>query len=188
MFAVSTMAAIRLVVVVTLCVSAGVAQDSTNKYDVAEAYRIYSLLIPYEESSQRAKGTLVIQQETVSIPHSDICLSPEAATKFKDAVDDFVRVNTKRWVLEPRFAIDKPYQLVSTATLNRGWASYRKTFPDSGGSINLSAVGFNKDKTRAIVYSGSSCGELCGRWSFHLFEKLGGEWKQVPGVSCFTVS
>ncbi|HEY6765907.1 MAG TPA: hypothetical protein VI386_14175 [Candidatus Sulfotelmatobacter sp.] len=60
--------------------------------------------------------------------------------------------------------------------------------PNSGGYIILSAVGFNKEKTEAFVYSGSSCGSLCGHWGFHLLEKIDGNWKKVPGVSCVTVS
>jgi len=44
-----------------------------------------------------------------------------------------------------------------------GWDGFYKRFQDSGGFIIVSAVGFNADKTQAIVYSGSSCGMLCGR-------------------------
>ena len=32
-----------------------------------------------------------------------------------------------------------------------------RRYPDSGGYIIVSAVGFNKEMTRAIVYTGSSC-------------------------------
>ena len=52
----------------------------------------------------------------------------------------------------------------------------------------MSAVGFNEDKTLAVVYSGSTCGGECGRWSLHLFEKIDGKWKSLPGVTCVTVS
>jgi hypothetical protein len=52
----------------------------------------------------------------------------------------------------------------------------------------MSAVGLNQEKTRAVVYTGSSCGGLCGRWSFHLLDKLDGNWKTVPGVTCSAVS
>ena len=52
----------------------------------------------------------------------------------------------------------------------------------------MSAVGFNKETTLAVVYTGSSCGGLCGSWSFHLLEKTDGKWKEAPGVTCSMVS
>jgi hypothetical protein len=169
-----------------------VAKDSA--YDVADAYEIYSLLLPHEESYGFAKGTLVIQQETVPHPTEE-CLTPEASDHFKDAVDNYRRLNEGRWLLQRRFSTAQPYEIVSSDTIEgffkkgpQGWKDFYAKYPSSGGFITLSAVGFNKEKTQAVVYSGSSCGGLCGRWLFHLFEKFGGKWKEMPGVSCFTVS
>lgn len=61
-------------------------------------------------------------------------------------------------------------------------------YPGSGGILPMSSVGFNKEKTCAIVYFGSSCGSLCGAWSFHLLEKVNGKWREIPGVTCHTGS
>jgi RNA-directed DNA polymerase len=36
----------------------------------------------------------------------------------------------------------------------------------------MSPVGFNREKTQAIVFVESSCGGLCGSWQFH-FDFLG---------------
>lgn len=52
----------------------------------------------------------------------------------------------------------------------------------------MSAVGFDKARNRAVVYTGSSCNNLCGRWRFPLLERVHGEWKEVPGVTCVEVS
>jgi hypothetical protein len=52
----------------------------------------------------------------------------------------------------------------------------------------MSPISFNKARTLAVVYTGSSCGNLCGRWSFHLLEKINGNWKEVPGVTCMMLS
>ena len=50
----------------------------------------------------------------------------------------------------------------------------------------MSAVGFNVDKTLALVYVGHSCGGLCGGGSYHLLKKAGEKWVESPwkGVSC----
>lgn len=185
-----------LVVLLFLSTASAVAQNSiaAESYDVDEAYRIYSVLLPHEESVDFAKGRLVIREETVSKPEvPEPCLTAEAANKFKDAIADYKRVTSKPWLLQRQFQIEKPYEIVSANTIEilfkeDGWDAFYKRYPESGGYVILSAVGFNQEKTRAIVYTGSSCGSLCGRWSLHLMEKIGGKWTQVPGVSCVTVS
>ena len=164
-----------------------------SPYEVDEAYRVYSELLPREESYGFAKGTLVIQEETISEHLDAKCLTGAARRKFKDAIVDYERANSKQWLLQRLFQSQKPYGLVSSdaikAAFKQGfWDSFNGRYPGSGGYITLSAVGFNKEKTLAVVYTGSSCGGLCGSWGFHLLEKVNGVWKAVAGVTCFTVS
>ena len=185
-------------IVLVFWIGTPLAQDSSTAqaYDVADAYQIYSLLIPHQESYGFAKGTLVIQEQTVT--SADVvgaCLSPEAAREFSAAISDYRRSQTKKWLLKRQFQIEKPYEIESEQTLGRlrghglaSWDAYYDHYPQSGGWIFMSAVGFNKNKTRAIVYMGSICGGLCGQAQFHLLEKVQGQWKEIPGVTCVTVS
>lgn len=189
-------------VVVVVCLSTAIAQESApaKAYLVGEAYQVYSVLLPQEESYGFAKDTLVIQQETVQKTVLDqwplgACLTAKAADKFKDAISDFDRANSQGWLLQRQFEMQKPYELVSSNAIrlsfkehSKGWDGFYERYPGSGGYVTLSAVGFNKDQTQAIVYAGSTCGNLCGRWSFHLLEKVGGKWQEVRGVTCTTVS
>jgi len=170
--------------------------SAAQPYDDPDAYQIYSLLLPQEESYGFAKGTLIIQEETASNdPVVGACLNAEDAKQFKDAISDYERSRTKTWLLKRHFHIEKPYEIVNEETLAlvRGhgidsWDDYYNRYPQSGGYVFLSPVGFNKKKNQAIVYTGSICGGLCGRSQFHLFEKVKGQWKEVPGVTCVTVS
>jgi hypothetical protein len=150
-------------------------------YDVADAYEIYSLLLPHEESYGFAKDTLMIGEETESsfeIVHG--CLIPAAASKFKDAIVSYNRVHREKRLLLRRFRIEKSYRLVSSDVI--------KALPDhpqgSVAYVVMSPVGFNQGKTRAIVYMSSSCGSLCGSARFHLLEKVNDVWKEVPGDIC----
>jgi hypothetical protein len=180
----------------TLWIAAALAQPAATArtYDVQESYQIYSLLLPYEQSYGVAKGTLVIQQETVSRP--DLlrpCLTPEAFNQFKDAIADYNHINRKPWLLQRRFQIEKPYEIVSSQSIGaslqaNGWEGFYRRYPDSGGYLVTSAVGFDKARNRAVVYTGSSCNNLCGHWRFHLLERLHGEWKEITGVTCVEVS
>jgi hypothetical protein len=189
---------IRSSLVACLCWSAillGQSSAAAKTYDVKDAYQIYDLLIPHEESYGFAKGTLTIQEETVSNQDGTApCVTPQTAIRFKDAIADYKRLNRKtQWLLRRQFEIEKPYEVVSSDAIGvllqgGGWNSFYKHYPDSGGYIIMSGVGFNKERTRAIVYMGSSCGVLCGSWRFHLIEKIDGNWKEVSGVTCSTVS
>lgn len=180
------------------CIPTAVAQrdsPAAEPYNVSDAYEIYSLLLPQEESYGFSKGTLIIQQETVSQPVAS-CVTADAARRFKDAIADYSRLNEQRWLLQQQFNIENPYEIASSDRIESffknkgpsGWKDFYKRYPDSGGYIIMSAVGFNKSKTQAFVYMGSSCGELCGRWLFHLFNKVDDKWKEAPGVSCITMS
>jgi hypothetical protein len=112
--------AVVAVVVFLLGISSAVAHQSTAEasYDVADAYQIYGVLLPHEEAVDSANGTLIIREETVSTPHvSEPCLTAEAANKFKDAIADYDRVNGKSRLLQRQFQIEKPYEVVSSATI-----------------------------------------------------------------------
>jgi len=50
---------------------------------------------------------------------------------------------------------------------------------DSGGSIQMSAVGFDPAGTRAMVYMTFQCGGLCSRGALYLFEKVDGRWREA---------
>ncbi len=184
---------IRFLVASCLCwcaITAGQTASEEKIHDFTDNYQIYSLLLPHEESYRLAKGTLVIQEEMVSDRAvSERCVTPEAATRFKDAIADYRHANTQRGMLKRQFQIERSYEVVSSDTIkglfkDGGWGGFYKRYPESGGYIVMSAVGFNKDRTRAIVYTGSSCGDLCGGWRFHLVEKIDGNWREVHGISC----
>jgi hypothetical protein len=115
---------------------------------------------------------------------SGACLTPEAWNKFKVAIADFSGVPKKKWFLHRNFQIDKSYELASSNVI-KALPEYPKS---SAAMVFMSAVGFNNEKTRAVVYMGSSCGGLCGSATFHLLEKADGGWKEVPGYMCRVMS
>jgi hypothetical protein len=172
------------------------SSEPPSAYDDDDAYQIYSVLLPQEEAYEFAKGTLVVRQETQTEPTGDTpskCLTPEAAKEFKDAIADFSVVNRKHWLIQRLFQIEKPYEIVNSDMIDllfkqSGWEGFYARYPNSGGYIIMSAVGFNHDRTLAVVYTGSACGGLCGRWGLHLLRKVNGKWKSIPGVTCMTVS
>jgi hypothetical protein len=164
-----------------------VSTDNRPKaYEDAEAYEVYSVILPtnWVWQVQKAK-TLVIQSETKGY---EMCLRPDEESEkiIGQAISQYVKLNEKNWLLKRGLSIDKPYKLVPYDELRSALEQY----PNSGGWIELSAVGFNADKTVAVVYMGHHCGELCGGGGFHVLQKKDGKWAPLTwkGSSCGWVS
>jgi hypothetical protein len=95
-------------------------------------------------------------------------------------------VNAKRWRLQRNFTLPKPYKLVTPNEIKAMFP------PNSIGHfeelwIELSAVGFNDDKTMAVVYMSHVCstGDGCAGGKSFLLQKHNGKWEVLSGVECW---
>jgi hypothetical protein len=158
--------------------------DVPKPYLDREAYEIYSTILPSEWPWREANAkVLVIRRETKDY---DMCLRPDKESEaiVGPAIADYVKKNESPQLLQQMFSIEKPYQLIAADDLDSlfknsvggGWEEFYRLYPNSGGYIEFSAVGFNKDRTVAVVYMGHGCGGLCGGGEFHVLEKKEGEW------------
>jgi hypothetical protein len=184
---------ITSLLILPLLLSQGVTTsgDKTTPYEDQEAYEVYSAILPSEWPLRVAHAkTLIIQSETKGY---EMCLRPEEEWQEKvgPAISDYVRSNAKPLLLQRRFNVEVTYQLIiatelSSAIKTAGWEGFYQHYPDSGGWMELSAVGFNANKTVAVVYMGHHCGMLCGGGGFHVLEKKDGQWVALEwkGSSC----
>lgn len=176
-------------------------------YDDAEAYAVYSAVLFKEWPVREAKAkALVIQLETTgfkSFGTGDIgeCLIPPKGEEsiYEPVFNSYRDANKEPRVLLPKFTTAIPYRLVAKADFDAffakdgiggGWEEFYKKYPNSGGINHMSAVGFNSDRTIAIVYVGHSCGGLCGGGTYHVLKKSDGRWAEIEwhGGSCSWVS
>jgi hypothetical protein len=175
--------------------SGAVSADSRPKpYEDAEAYEVYAVILPTDWLWQVQKAkSLVIQRETKVY---NMCLRPDAESEkiIGPAISEYVRLNEKTWLLQQRLNIEKPYQFIAFDDLKfvseqGGWEKFDEQYPDSGGWIELSAVGFNTDKKVAVVYMGYHCGWMCGKGKFHVLHKKDGKWAPLEwnGETCLWV-
>ena len=162
--------------------SNAVSTDNQPKpYEDAEAYEVYSTILPTEWPWQVAKAkSLVIRSETKGYK---MCLSPDEESEkiIGQAISQYVKLNEKNWLLKRRLSIKNPYELVPynklMSVLKSGSGeNFYKQYPNSGGWIELSAVGFNADKTVAVVYMGHHSWGLSGGGRFHVLQKKDGKW------------
>jgi hypothetical protein len=180
--------------------SAESSSQEPQPYLDRDAYDVYAAKLPEEWAWTEAHAKqIVIQQETTVFPemrHGDACLpgGDSFPEDWKDALADYVKQNKTTRLLARGFVIDKPYSLIPRrefqdffkSGVGKGWEGFYGRYPDSGGIIQLSAVGFNSDKNRALVYMGHSCGGLCGGGGYSFSEKKEGKWVRatVKGTSC----
>ena len=157
--------------------SPGTATEMTD----ADTYDVYSTILPSEWPIRVSHAKeLIILNETRTY---QMCLRPDAGSdvRIEPAITNYVKLNAKPWLLSPKLAIEIPYRLISSEQLASAvgqaqWDRFYREYPDSKGWIELSAVGFNPDKTVAVVYVGHYCGVLCGGGGFHVLEKRDGKW------------
>lgn len=183
--------------------------DKLPIYEDETAYEVYSTILTPQEVKQSQSKNFVIRGETLKNfgalidPESDspICLRPDAesAKIIGTAVEDYVKVNKTKWRLQEKFKLEIPYKLVSSEKVisiirplsnKEDWTEFYKQYPDSGGFVDLSAVGFNADKTVAVVSKGRWCGSTCGEGRYYVLQKKDGKWIPLEwkGEFCSWVS
>ena len=181
-------------------------KDKIPVYDDDSGYEVYSAILPFHYSDRTTRpSSIVIRQETVRSfgafvdmgSATTTCLRPER--EFENivgpAIADYLRVNKTRWCLKDRLKLTIPYQLIPFESLHsfiqkEGWDAFHKKHPESRGFIDLSAVGFNPDKTVAVVSVGKWCGDLCGEGYYYVLQKKEGKWIPLDwkGQKCSWIS
>ena len=182
-------AIVPFVLVMAIEGAAGPYGRATSAIDDPEAYRVYEAVFTGKRPAAGAgPRQIVIRAETVR--RDDCGLSgPALEREWKTVVESFKRENATARVLLPGFTIQPPYALVTSAELasmfaqgretDAGWGSFYEAFPGSGGYFEVSAVGFDRGRTHAMVYVANRCGILCGGGTHYLLEKVDEVWREA---------
>ncbi|MBV9210920.1 MAG: RHS repeat protein [Acidobacteria bacterium] len=161
----------------------------------AEDYAVYAAILnPYfDEAKIRL---LVIKKFTEGFntdePEQRKELSPDnfALREVEQAtIDDYVEKNRNKGyqLLDELLSLKGKHAFVMDAEMNeifakdcnKGWGTFYKKYPDSQGMTTLSKVGFNKERTQALVYVGTQSHCLAGAGHFIILAKQNGAWKVV---------
>ncbi len=166
-----------------------------------EAYAVYAAMAPSQWPIRVAKARRLAVSESTGYLAECLPSDRPMETTWRPVLESFKRENaTPRRILPDR-QIGVPYVVlaaeatqqffVGSSDLNGSWRRFHEAYPESGGITSWSAVGFDADKRRALVYVGHGCGSLCGEGHYAFLEKQGGAWRSIelPDVkSCFVVS
>ncbi len=137
-----------------------------------DSYDIYSLLLKAEVQTDW-NHTWVISPQTTTMPGDEgmVCVMPikEQEAVYLPIINDYTTRNRKKFRLARKF--DLPSYEVRGPV-----AAPRNANGNSSAMFYLSAIGFNPDRTRALVYVGVVCGSLCGSGRYHFLVRKNGRW------------
>ena len=165
----------------------------------AEEYAVYSAVIANMFDGERVTfdtgakiKLLVIQDVTATDPttrddsrQDDQYFRRMFSTLTEGVAKDYRAKNNKPVRLVDSFGFIVKHVLVDKQEVDKifigggSWEEFYKRYPDSGGFIILSRVGFNAAMNQALVYIQHGCGGLCGTGHYVLLEKSVDRWRVV---------
>lgn len=156
----------------------------------ADEYAVYAALFA-EKGDDKEGKQVVLENATVVNDTFSQRMDQKSIEKLfglpsiTDAINDFLTKNRKSSVLTDQFKLKATIVLITNSDVKRmfhdsiegGWDLFHTKYPNANSIHTLSRVGFNKDKTAALVYHTYSCGALCGQGQYVLLGKHDGQWK-----------
>src|SRR5215471_4607425 len=142
----------------------------SQAYQDQEAYKAYSALL-----AETHRPSL-IRYDTVGVKacvDSVRARDPVAAS----ALDDYLKMNLIAWALQDKFSLPSRPRLIGSRDIRAMHVEWEKppktrSFFTSPGYFVFSAVGFNPDKTIAVVWIDYVCGNLCGNGHLAVLRKI----------------
>lgn len=102
------------------------------------------------------------------------------------ALDDFEARNQQSVTIENRFHLEPSrVELIDLAEIHdlfgengSGWKGFYGKYPDAGGIVTFSRVGFSRDRTQAVVYVGVQSNWLAGYGQLVMLVRDGDKWRK----------
>jgi hypothetical protein len=160
----------------------------------AEEYAVYTVLIKeIGREEKNADRLLVIKEQpspwisSIDDGKSDFYeeMKKDSPALLAETVNDLRAKNKESFKFTRNFDIDRQYVILSDEEFKTlfkaggggdGWKGFREKYPKATGITTFSRIGFNPDKTQALVYRGYQCGGLCGGGNYYLLSKKNGVW------------
>ncbi len=103
----------------------------------------------------------------------------------EETLADFLAKNREQHPVEPDLNPGGRLVCVNDEEFHRifgdgeGWDRFRRTFPESDGTLRFSRVGLDREVTQAMLYTGQQFDWNVGSGGFRLFSKTGGVWVEA---------
>lgn len=156
--------------------------EELEPYLEPEAYKVYVALLA---RPQPPRFLVILDETSPYFADEDKCMphGDDVQKSWGDVIENYRMENRQERRLLPIPPLEEPsYKLYPRSKLPDSPRTYRE----------FSSVGFNDDKTRALVFLWRDCGPLCGSGRFYFLEKKHNEWVEVEApkgtVSCMMAS
>jgi hypothetical protein len=164
-------------------------QSSPAEISDPDAYAVYNALLPDNWLVREAHTKSLLIQDRAETTRLSTCEPKGDGMNgaWHDALAALKAADEHAGVWQPRFEIETPYVIVAKFALWQffhgpgpaGWEAFHANYPDAVGFIELSPVGFDRDRLHALVYMSHHCGGLCGEGNYHFVERQEGRWHKV---------
>ena len=158
----------------------------------SEEYTVYSFMIKDSEFLEVIKDHTVTNRSSPFSMDDDLeRVRKQVPEISKETLADFKAKNAKDYALSPKLKPQGKYVFISDEemshifsgdNLDKSWKSFKKRYPRSRGYGGFSRVGFNPDKSEALLFSEISCGSLCGSGSYVYLVRKNAEWTIVKQI------
>lgn len=180
--------------VVALLVACGCSRQASSSAE-ADTAAVYEAFIEYYEADFNAPVLLPDSAAPVTAAMFDDGsgmapgeMAPGFSAEVREAVRHLVARGPSPGLLPAELEVADGQSRISpdsvTALLELVSADNRR-LPDSASIVEISAVGFSRDRTVAVVYHGVACGWLCGGGAARVFRKHPLGW--LPAEELFRV-
>lgn len=151
-----------------------------------EEYSVYSVILapsPKTDSQAENKKLILIRDRIIPYGMGSWKARLIATGVSQDTIDEYRNKNDREYLFERRFQSGLQYQLISNEEkISPGSPEFKTRYPNAWGIQRFSRVGFNSDKTKAVLYAESICGARCGTGEYLILEKKDGAWKVVKNL------
>jgi hypothetical protein len=158
----------------------------------SEEYVVYKALLKQMFISENTKRLIIDGLTEADNFYNDYPkVRKKFTSRFKGTTEDFITKNTEAYELNDKFNLEVKLNILNGnereelfKELNKKgsydeWAEILSQKYSKGGAeiIRLSRVGFNADKSQALVFVSFQCGWTCGEGNYVLLAKKEGQWK-----------
>jgi hypothetical protein len=179
-----------IVAVAMICAAATLrAQQATPQLSEDES-GVYTAL--FQEIYQAANGRPIVlsDQTALGVPPGMLAKIPVQGLQTKEFLDkvppeakqDYTQSNhTSEKLpspchLAPECIAENAGDLALEVKNAKAWNKFFRKHPNAPGIVVVSRIGFNSAHSQAIVYTGYTCGTLCGQGEYARLVKNNGEW------------
>jgi hypothetical protein len=152
---------------------------------------VYTALL--RELYQAAKGRPIILSDQTALgvppgmvanlavqgPQTDTFLdriSPEARQNYEDINNHSSLHFSSPCKFAPECTLENLADVALQVKDAKAWRKFMAKHANTPGIIIVSRIGYNRARDQAVVYSGMSCGMLCGQGEFTWLTKHDGVW------------